>query len=214
MKIIAIGAHIDDIELGAGGLLADAALKHHVVKMIIMSKSGYSDFSGKVSRTNEQAQKEGIAAARTLGITDCEILDFPIKSIPYSAEPVEALDRIITLYKPDLIITQWPYDTHQDHRNTALSTISAARYYNNILMYEPIWPSGRSYQGFRGQLYYRVSRSAVTKKTNAIKQHKSQHNKYGEPWVNTVTARGMFRGGEVGCAYAECFEVVRWELKL
>lgn len=214
MKLLAIGAHIDDIELGAGGLLADAVLKKHHVKMIVMCKSGYTDLNGTIHRTNEEALKEGRTAALALGISDLEILDFPIKSIPYNASTVETLDCIIRKYKPTLIMTQWPYDTHQDHRNAALSTISAARYQNNIIMYEPIWPSGRSYQGFRGQLYYPVSAAGVRKKNAALKKHATQFVKYGSRWITTVNSRGMFRGGEVGTTYAECFEVMRWELSL
>ncbi len=214
MRIVAVGAHIDDIEIGAGGLIADAIAKKHKVKMIVMSKSGYADFKGRIHRTDRQAWNEGKGAASVLGVTDLEILDFTIKNIPYNASTVETLDRIIREFDPELVITQWPYDTHQDHRNTALSTISATRYHNNIVMYEPIWPSGRSYQGFRGQLYYSVSAASAKKKNRALKMHISQHKKYGDAWLNTVNARGVFRGGEVGVSYAECFEVMRWELEI
>ena len=39
MKIIAIGAHLDDIELACGGTIAKAVKKGHEVKMIVLSQS-------------------------------------------------------------------------------------------------------------------------------------------------------------------------------
>ena len=57
--IVAIGAHLDDIELAAGGTLAKAVRDGHDVYMIVMSQSGYTDFNGKVMRTNETAIQEG-----------------------------------------------------------------------------------------------------------------------------------------------------------
>jgi len=214
MRIMTIGAHLDDIEIGCGGLIADAVAKGHIVKMLVMSRSGYTNFDGKVWRTDEEALKEGKVAAAILGVVDLEVLNFPIKNIPYNSTSVETLDKKITAFEPNLIITQWVYDTHQDHRNTALASISAARYYENILMYEPIWPSGRSYQGFRGQLYYVVSKDGVDKKVSALKTHESQYEKYGNIWLDAVQGRGAFRGLEVKNGYAECFEVIRWRLGL
>ena len=48
MKILAVGAHLDDIELAAGGTLAKACEAGHTVKVLIMSKSGYTNKDGKV----------------------------------------------------------------------------------------------------------------------------------------------------------------------
>ena len=62
MKILAVGAHLDDIELAAGGTLAKACEAGHTVKVLIMSKSGYTNKDGKVQRSNEIAVKEGIHA--------------------------------------------------------------------------------------------------------------------------------------------------------
>ena len=68
MKILAIGAHLDDIELACGGTLARAIEKGHQVKMVVMTKSGYKNFDGKIIRTEDEAKSEGISAAKSLGI--------------------------------------------------------------------------------------------------------------------------------------------------
>ena len=80
-------------------------------------------------------------------------------------------------------------------------------------MFEPFTPSGRSYEAFRGQAYLRISPEGRIKKQESLKAHKSQHIKYGEKaWIDAVDARGVLRGYEIGAEFAECFEVLRWDL--
>ena len=213
MRILAVGAHLDDIELACGGTLAKAVRQGHEVKMVVMSDSAYTNYTGRVLRAREQALAEGRAAASVLGVTDIDILDFPTKDVPYNSTAVEALDRIITAFNPDVIFTHWPYDTHQAHRATSLATISAARYFNSILMYEPINPSGRSYEAFRPQVYVDIT-ATIEQKIEALKAHTSQYQKYGDRWLDAIRARALLRGFDMQGTYAETFEVVRLEMKL
>jgi LmbE family N-acetylglucosaminyl deacetylase len=213
MKILAIGAHLDDIELACGGVLAQAIKKGHTVKMVSMTNSSYQNFDGKILRTLEEAKIEGDAAAAKLGVNDLVTLNFPNKYIPYNGDTVEALDKIMAEFKPDYIFTHWVFDTHQDHKNTAQATISAARYLYNIFMYEPIPPSGRSYAPFKAQAYFDISDS-IEEKLASLREHKSQHAKYGEQWIEAVEARARIRGFENGCKHAEAFEAIRLNIKL
>ena len=64
MKVIAFGAHLDDIELACGGTLARAVHQGHVVKMVCLTRSAYDNFQGHVLRTEETALEEGRVAAR------------------------------------------------------------------------------------------------------------------------------------------------------
>jgi len=208
-----IGAHIDDIEIGCGGTVARAIKRGNNVKLVVMSHSSYSNYDGKVLRTDDEASIEGVNAIKLLGVNeeDFIILDYPNKSIPYDSTTVESLDKLINEFKPDKIFTHWAFDTHQDHKNTSLATISAARWYNNIFMYEPAAPSGRSYHPFRAQMYVNIS-DTIDLKIDSLKAHKSQYKKYGDLWVEAIEGRAKIRGLESYCKYAECFEVVRLEL--
>ncbi len=213
MKIIAIGAHLDDIELACGGTLAKAAKLGHKVKMVVLSHSAYTNYDGKVLRTKEQALKEGKEAAAILGVSDLNVLDFDTKEVPYSKDSVEVLDKIFSEFKPDLILTHWPFDTHQDHRNVSLATVSAARNFNSILFYEPFPPSGRSYVAFKPQVYIDIS-STISQKTKSIRAHKSQLKKYGDEWIKAIEGRAKMRGLECNYEFAEVYEPLRLELKL
>jgi LmbE family N-acetylglucosaminyl deacetylase len=176
-----------------------------------MSRSAYTNYDGEARRTEAEAAEEGSAAARELGVETVEILDFPTKDIPYDSTTVEALNRLLDARRPELVISHWPHDTHQAHRSVALATLSAARYVRSIIMYEPIFPAGRSYVAFRPQLYVDIGHH-LEKKEQALRAHVSQWRKYGDAWIDAVRARSHMRGYEIGVRHAEAFEVVRYEL--
>lgn len=212
MKILAIGAHLDDIEIACGGTLAKAAEAGHNVKVLIMSKSGYTNKEGNVQRSDDVAVREGLNALHTLGIEDIEILDFPTKDIPFSSDVVNAIDLRMSAYNPDVIFTHHPFDTHQAHEGVSKASIAAARRKNTVIFYEPITPSGRSYVAFKPHLYVDIE-STLNKKIESLKCHTSEYNKFGaEDWIEGVRCRCGFRGYEIGKKYAEAFEVLRIEM--
>ena len=212
MKIMAIGAHLDDIEIACGGTLAKAIAAGHQVKALIMSKSGYTNKEGGVQRSDDVAVEEGVQALRTLGITDIEILDFPTKDIPFRSDVVNAIDVSMAKYNPDIVFTHHPFDTHQAHEGVSKATIAAARRKNTVFFYEPITPSGRSYVPFKPSLYVDIE-ATLDKKIESLKCHKSEYNKFGaEDWIEGVRCRCGFRGYEIGKKYAEAFEILRLEM--
>lgn len=212
MKILAIGAHLDDIEIACGGTLAKAVLSGHTVKVLIMSKSGYTSKEGKLQRSDELAVIEGVKALHVLGIQDIEILNFPTKDIPFTSDVVTAIDICMSQFDPDIIFTHHPFDTHQAHVGVSNATIAAARRRNTVFFYEPITPSGRSYVAFRPQLYVDIGQT-IEQKLDSLREHKSEYNKFGaEDWIEGVYSRCGFRGYEIGKKYAEAFEVLRIEI--
>ncbi|MCI8392288.1 MAG: hypothetical protein HFI35_16830 [Roseburia sp.] len=213
MKILAIGAHLDDIELACGGTLAKAVSRNHQVKMLVMSESGYVNYDGRLMRASEIAVQEGKRAAEVLGVNDIEILTFDSKEIPYHFDVIEILDEKIQEYEPDVIFTHWVFDTHQAHEGVAKSSITAARRHNSIYMYEPIYPAGRSYVAFRPQMYIDIG-GYEEQKLEALRQHETEYKKFGDQWIEGTRARAAYRGYEMGKKYAEAFEIVRCELAL
>jgi len=78
-------------------------------------------------------------------------------------------------------------------------------------MYDPVFPAGRSFVGFRPQVYVDIT-DAIDVKLEALRRHESQYRKYGDDWIEAVKARARFRGYEMGAGFAEAFELVRMEL--
>jgi len=213
LKIVAIGAHPDDIELACGGTLAYAKENGHEVHMVIITGESSKDHNDNYIRTDDEAKSEQIEAAKVLGVDNLYILGFEDMSVPYSKELISKLDKLMNDISPDIVFTHFVFDTHQDHIRTAQSTLSAARKQNTVLLYEPINPSGRGYIPFRAQVYFDIT-TTIEKKLESLKAHKSQYLKYGDDWINSIKARAKFRGFEISSEYAECFELVRMEVKL
>ena len=212
MRLLAVGAHLDDIEIACGGTLAKAVNTGHEVKVLIMSKSGYTNKDGKVQRTDEIAVSEGLKALRTLGIVNIEVLDFETKDIPFRSDVVNAIDLRIAEFEPDIIFTHHPFDTHQAHEGVSKATIAAARRKNTVFFYEPITPSGRSYVAFKPTMYVDIE-TTLDKKIESLKCHTSEYNKFGaEDWIEGVRCRCGFRGYEIGKKFAEAFEILRLEM--
>ena len=207
-NVLAVGAHADDVEIGCGGTVALHTQRGDKVIILIMAESAYTYYDGRVLRTEEEWKTEEARGAKVLGAKLIN-LGFKTKEVPYSRESIESINRVIDEYNIDMIYTHWYHDSHQDHRRTTQSVLSAGRYVKNILMYEPEYPAGRSYLGFRNQYYVDIT-STFDIKMEALKQHKSQIRKYGEKmFLEAVEARARHRGYEIGSRYAECFEVVR-----
>ncbi len=196
MKILAIGAHPNDIEFGCGGTLYKYRLKGHHIEMLVLTDGGRS--GDAETRKAEQEQAAKLLGARTLhwgGFLDTEV--------PESARAIRLIDKIVESSKPDLIFTHSPEDTHQDHRHTALATIAAARNVRNLLFYETC-----STKNFRPGVFVDVS-SLIDKKFEFISAHVSQQNKTRIPGVkfkDLAKSIGETRGLNIFVKYAEGFD--------
>jgi LmbE family N-acetylglucosaminyl deacetylase len=209
-RCLFVGAHLDDIELAAGGTAAKLVDGGADVQFLVMSTSEYTSYDGTRFRDADVAVAEGREAASILGVEKIEILSFPAKDVENHSTVVEAINAVVDDLDPTMVFTHWPFDTHRSHANTALATIAASRYYNSVVMYEPITPSGRSYVGFRPQLYISID-DTLDKKLAALRCHRSEYEKYGEQWIEGVEARSRYRGYEMKARYGEAFEVSRLE---
>ncbi len=211
-RLLAIGAHLDDVEIACGGTLARASGHGYDAKILVLTDSSYDNYDGTVRRTPDVAAAEGRAAAARLGV-DLEILQFPTKDVPHDSRVIEAIEERMNDWQPTIIFTHWPFETHQAHRNTALSTLSAGRYFTSILMYEPMMPAARSYVAFRPQIYVDIS-DCIAEKIESLKAHETEYRKFGERWIQAIESRCRLRGFEMGVEYAEAFEAVRlsWDL--
>jgi LmbE family N-acetylglucosaminyl deacetylase len=113
MKVLVIGAHVDDAECGAGGTIVGHIKAGHEVEWHSMISNGYAVPEGWDSSTlsNEFEQ-----AMHVLGVKNHNLHDFS----------VDTLDRITTLrdtiykfwhdFKPDIAYVPWRGCRHQDHR--------------------------------------------------------------------------------------------------
>ncbi len=75
-------------------------------------------------------------------------------------------------------------------------------------MYETTIPGGITEQSFRSQLYIDIS-DYIEVKVSALNCFDSQQLRCGPIWIDAVSGRAAYRGYQMNCKYAECFEVIR-----
>jgi len=197
-KILAIGAHPDDIEFGAGGTIASHSRKGHKVFFLVLT-------AGEAGGQADIRKKEALESSKKLGVSKLIFLDFRDTKIEYNYETIKAIEDIIDEIKPDRIYTHCEKDKHQDHRNTALASITASRNSKQVLSYE----SPSTYPTFHPQFFVKLSDEIMELKISALECYKSQSKK---EYMKIEAFKGLarFRGLQSGNKYAEAFEVIRY----
>ncbi|QSX00030.1 PIG-L deacetylase family protein [Haloterrigena alkaliphila] len=197
MNVLAIGAHPDDIEIGAGGAIALHRMRGDAVTFLLLT-------SGSEIADSERRKQEATAAADVLGVEDVRFLGFQDTQVPYGSEAVKRIESHVQETEPDRIYIHTEEDTHQDHRKSSLGAIAATRNSNEVLAYES--PSTRS--SFAPQYFVPFTESVLEKKIEAIETHESQSTKQ---YLEADAMRGLarFRGQQASSKYAESFQVIR-----
>jgi len=202
LKIVCVGGHPDDPESGCGGTLARYAALGHAVTILYLTR-GEAGIQGK-SHDEAAAIRTGEceAACKILGAKPMFAGQIDGATVVNSSA-AESLGRLIAAVNPDVVLTQWPIDSHPDHQAASL------------LAYR-VWMSSRN----RFDLYYfEVNAGSQTmnfhpthyvditavreKKKQALFAHKSQdgeaiYRRHHEIMEN-------FRGREAGVTAAEAF---------
>ena len=198
MKVLAFGAHPDDISIGMGGVIAKYSNHKHDVLMVIAG----------IPNKREVRWKEAENAAKILDAR-LIILDIEPAKIVFSRELVRIFDKVFEEYCPDIVYTHWNHDSHQDHAAVANAVIASARKNNcSLYMYEQTIPGGIVPYGFRAQSFVDISEEIDTK-IKSIMAHESQVKINNEWWLYGVKGRAMYRGYQMNVNYAEAFEVVK-----
>ncbi|MBM3759337.1 MAG: PIG-L family deacetylase [Acidobacteria bacterium] len=119
LRVIAIGAHPDDCDLGAGGLAAKLTAMGHKVKFVSVTNgdAGHQSMGGGAlaKRRRAEAQESG----RRLGI-EYEVMDNHDGELLPTLEIRLDLIRRIRQFGADVVISPRSNDYHPDHRNTSI----------------------------------------------------------------------------------------------
>lgn len=191
MKILAIGAHPDDIEIGCGGTLLYLKQTYQAELHMLLMTQGEAIHSPKVKREQEQA-----VACQILGIHKCFCAHASDTTINLRFA-IQFIEKIIDQVHPDYIFTHYEQDTHQDHRVLSQATTSACRNRLNLLYYESL-----SSENFQPTLLVDISET-LQKKCEAVRAHKSQEKRL--QLVNYVKMLATFRAHRTGCQAIEGF---------
>jgi LmbE family N-acetylglucosaminyl deacetylase len=200
-SICVIGAHPDDFEILAGGLLARCRQEGSKITAIVVT-------DGSLGGDADNRKTETEAAARVIGVNQIHFLGWKDGMCQHEHNLIQEIEHQISEISPELVITHSPNDTHQDHVNTSRCVLSAARRYPAVLLGE----TASTFPPLKGFVSFDIS-STMETKLAALRCHGSQLESTGGPLrLDEINAVAMYRGAEVGVRYAEAFEV--WKLRL
>lgn len=197
LRLLCLGAHADDIEIGCGG----------TILQLLATRPGTGVHWVVLSGTPERRREAEESAARFLaaaGESRVEVLDFPDARFPGAFDALkDAFEVLRAAGPPDLIFTHRRADRHQDHRTVAELTWNAWRDHL-ILEYEI-----PKYEGDLAppNCFVPLDRATAERKVDLLMEgFPSQRDKH---WYDAETFRGLLRlrGLEAAApsGYAEAF---------
>ena len=129
-RVMAIGAHPDDVEFGAGATIFNWTSKGTEAVIVVATDGSKGSWDPTIDRTAliEQRKGEQRRAAMVLGAASIEWLDQTDGELQHTPELRREIARLIRIHRPDVVLTHDPwqrYQLHQDHRTTGLLTIDA-----------------------------------------------------------------------------------------
>jgi LmbE family N-acetylglucosaminyl deacetylase len=196
-RVLAIGAHSDDLEIGCGGtvLTLTRANPGLAVDWVVLAASG--DRAGEARRSAELL----LAGAAESSV---EVLDFRDGYLPHTAAEVkDTFEALKGRVEPDLVLTHTRDDLHQDHRFVCELTWNTFRDHV-VLEYEiPKWDGDTG----RPNVYVALEESVVQEKLDLLGGHFDTQR--GKDWYDVEVFRGLMRIRGMECrapsGYAEAF---------
>ncbi|HET6389441.1 MAG TPA: PIG-L deacetylase family protein [Hyphomicrobium sp.] len=196
-SILCLGAHSDDIEIGAGATLLQWISKGAKLNIVWCVLSGIGERE-REARGSAEAFLQGAAAGNV------EVMSFKDGFFPTQGEQIkEWFESLKRRFNPDLILTHRRDDAHQDHREVCRHTWNTFRDHL-ILEYEiPKWDGDLGQPNF----YVAVEEPVLERKIELLIKHfGTQRSKH---WFDEETFRGLARLRGMECRannrYAEGF---------
>jgi LmbE family N-acetylglucosaminyl deacetylase len=181
LRVLALGAHADDIEIGCGGTLLRLVEEHPNLTVDWLVLSGDGERAGEAAESGA-AFLDGAAAARIA------VERFRDGFFPYAGALVkEFFEQLKGRVTPDLVLTHRLEDRHQDHRLVAELTWNTFRDHL-ILEYEI-----PKYEGDLGQpnLYVPLRRRHCERKVELLLKHFPSQS--GHDWFTDDTFWALLR---------------------
>ena len=127
-RVLAVGAHPDDVELGCAGALLEHRRRGDRLSVLTLSR-------GAAGGDAQDRTAEACAAAGSLG-SQLLLADLPDTRISEGIETISMIEQVIAVLDPTVVYVHSPHDTHQDHRAVHAATMSAARGVPTLLAYQ------------------------------------------------------------------------------
>jgi len=194
--VLAIGAHPDDVEVGACGTLLGHVAQGHEVSVLVLT-------GGDVAGIPAERAREATRAAELMGVRLFHV-NLADSSVSEGGTTIGEITRVIEEVQPDTIYTHSAQDLNQDHRNVHHATMVAARRVPRLFCYQ----TSSSTVEFRPTRFVSVD-EFMDRKLAVLRSYTSQvkQRRYLDAEMLRATSRYWSRYGH--SRFVEPFEVAR-----
>jgi LmbE family N-acetylglucosaminyl deacetylase len=196
LKVLCLGAHSDDIEIGCGGLILSLIKGQRSIDVT------WVVFSASHERQRE-ARRGAAAFLKGAKRTNVIVKQFKDGHFPYEGPAVKSVFESLKSINPDLVLTHYRDDRHQDHR--VLSDLAWNTFRDHFVLEYEI----PKFDGDLGQpnLFVPFDGATATRKADYLtKVFGTQRDKH---WFSAETFKGLMRLRGMECrapgGYAEAF---------
>lgn len=193
-KLLFLGAHADDIEIGCGGTILSLAKSHPGLDVlwVVLSAEGQRR---KEARNSAEQFLKGVERSKVV------VKSFRTSYFPSQAEAIKKYYEGLKSFQPDVVFTHYRGDRHQDHR--VLSDLAWNTFRDHLILEYEI----PKYDGDLGIPNFFIPLETMISRRKAKSICRAFPSQTGKHWFseNTFLALMRLRGMECASEYAEAF---------
>ncbi len=205
-KILAIGAHFDDVDLAVGGTLNKLS-KYCDVSKITLTDNITMSKNLRINVKYKSSKVSSIKSSKVLGVK--EINNKMIKKcseLKYDKNLMQYIEDIIFKKNIDTVFLHFDNDLNQDHIAASEISKTAARHCKNILMYQSNFYLSSKH--FQPNYFVDISKNILNKK-KALSCYEKVHNRNNKLFDLTIKRNEVW-GNHIGTDYAEGFMLIKY----
>ena len=166
MNIVVLGAHPDDPESGCGGLTIKAVAAGHRVVWAYLSSGIPGRRIG--DRPEDELREEEARSACTVAGAEPFFFRFPMSDVVFNRANWETVVDLLRDVDADLVLAQWPVDSHPDHQAVgALGTQAVVANPDVALVYYEVFTGAQSV-AFQPNRYVDITGEAAAKEKSVF----------------------------------------------
>ncbi|BFH16231.1 GlcNAc-PI de-N-acetylase [Paenibacillus dendritiformis] len=224
ITILAIGGHVGDMELTAGGILASHSLKGERVVTLALTAGERGVPAGRdMAEYREQKVNEAKAFAEMLG-GEAIVFDTPDGELQDNEENRLKVCDVIRRVRPNIIITHFKNSMHKDHMTTH-RIVNDARFFAGLPSFErelPAFFASKLYYAenwedavdYKPYVYVDFSQEAYDLWVKAVSLHWFVTGSASFPYLEYYKHLARVRGIEARKEYAETFMIPEESMRL
>ncbi len=205
-RILIVGAHFDDTELGVGGTAARLSAEGKSVYKLTLTDNVTESNSLNIHVGFDSSKKSSSLACKCLGVNELDdFVPLPCAELTYSKEVMQRVEKYITELKIDTIFLHFSVDMNTDHIAASRICLTAGRHCKNILQFQS---NGYVLENVYYPTFFVDISDYIEKKKESLSYYGKEHNRFNRLFESCIERNHLW-GYSNKCEYAEGFNIIK-----